>query len=171
MRKAAFALHGRVGAWLAWPLAFVMLTGSVAVYGRELDAIAYPASMSVHARSGHLDVSWSVLVASAERAVPGARVLTIVAPEMEGASACALVELAPRDLRHVFLDPHDGRALGIAPFRTPRRFLRDLHRDWLLGETVGLTIVTTFSLALALSVITGLTFWSRRATGGLAKRW
>jgi uncharacterized iron-regulated membrane protein len=169
--KRAFAVHGRAGAWLGIPLAFVMLTGALAVYGRELDAVVYPSAACAHAVRGHLDVPWSVLEASAVRAVPGSHALTLVAPEDDGASAWALVEVARGEYRHVFLDPRDGRALGIAPFRTPHRFLRDLHRDWLLGENVGLTIVTSLGLALWISVITGLRFWSRRVTGGTARRY
>jgi uncharacterized iron-regulated membrane protein len=168
--KRAFAIHGRLGAWAALPLAFIMLTGSLAVYGRELDAIAYPASACAHARQGVLDVPWSVLAESASLASSG-RVLTMVAPEVDGASAWALVEAGPRDYRYVFLDPHDGRARGIAPFRMPRRLLRDLHRALLLGENVGLTIVTSFALMLATSMITGLRFWSRHGTGGLSRRY
>lgn len=171
LKKRAFALHGRLGAWLALPLAFVMLTGVLAVYARELDAVVFPAAACSGAQRGRIDVGWSVLAASAERAVPGARVLTLSAPEADGASGWALVEVAPRDYRHVFLDPHDGRARGIAPFRTPHRFLRDLHRDWLLGENVGLTIVTSLVLALAVSMFSGLTVWSRRATGSGTRRY
>ncbi len=160
-----------MGKWLAVPLAFVMVTGTLAIYGRELDALAFPAAACEHARRGVIDVPWSVLAASALRAVPGCRVLTLSAPEDDGAAAWALVEVAPREVRHVFCDPHDGRARGIAPFRTPHRFLRDLHRDWLLGENVGLTLVTTLVFALALSMFTGLAFWSRRAAGGISRRY
>lgn len=169
--KRAFVLHGRVGAWLGWPLALVMATGVLAVYAPEMDAVAYPAAACAGSERGHLDVPWSVLGASAVRAVPGARVITLSAPERDGASAWALVEVGPRDYRHVYLDPHDGRARGVAPFRTPRRLLRDLHRDWLLGENVGLTLVTSFALVLAASLATGLRFWSRRSTGGLVRRY
>jgi uncharacterized iron-regulated membrane protein len=148
-----------------------MLTGTLAVYGRELDAVAFPASVCASTRRGRVDVAWSVLARSASRATASGRVLTLVAPEEDGVAAWALVEIAPREYRTVFLDPRDGRARGVAPFRTPRRFLRDLHRDWLLGENVGLTLVTTFALVLLGSLITGLRFWSRRATGGMARRY
>jgi uncharacterized iron-regulated membrane protein len=159
-----------VGVWLAAPLAFVMLTGALAVYGREMDAGFFPAAACAGAERGHIDVAWSVLATSAVRAVPGSRVLTLVAPEEDQSAAWALVEIAPREYRHVFLDPSDGRARGIAPFRTPHRFLRDLHRDWLLGENVGLTIVTSLGLALMLSMATGLVFWSRRGSGTGVRR-
>lgn len=168
--KRAFALHGRVGAWLWLPLAFVMTTGALAIYGPEMDAVMFPSAACAGAERGRVDVPWSVLEASAVRAT-GGRVLTLSAPEADGASAWALVEVAPRDYRHVHLDPHDGRARGIAPFRTPRRFLRDLHRDWLLGENVGLTIVTSLGIVLAISVVTGLRFWTRRVTGGVSRRY
>jgi uncharacterized iron-regulated membrane protein len=171
VHKRAFALHGRLGAWLALPLAFVALTGSLAVYARTLDAWVFPSSVCAHARRGVIDVPWSALEASATRAVPGSHVLTLVAPEEDGASAWALVEGAPRAYRHVFLDPHDGRALGVAPFRTPRRLLRDLHRAWLLGENVGLFPVTALAFVLAASVWTGLRFWSRRGAGGAGRRY
>lgn len=169
--KRAFELHGRAGVWLGVPLAFVMLTGALAVYGRELDQAMFPAASCAHAVRGHIDVPWSTLAASAEHAVSSSNVLTLVAPEEDGSSAWALVETTQHEYRHVFLDPHDGRARGIAPFRTPHRFLRDLHRDWLLGENVGLTLVTTLVFALAFSVMMGLRFWSRRGAGGVTRRY
>ncbi len=169
--KRVFALHGRAGAWLGLPLAFVMLTGAIAIYGRELDTVWFPSSACAHAHRGHVDVPWSTLEASATRAVPTSHLLSMSAPEADGMSAWAMVETEARELRFVFLDPHDGRALGIAPYRTPHRFLRDLHRDWLLGENVGLTIVTSLALALVFSIVTGLRFWSRRVTGDRPRRY
>ncbi|MFO0684102.1 MAG: PepSY-associated TM helix domain-containing protein [Sandaracinus sp.] len=163
-RKLAFLLHGRVGQWLAMPLAFVFLTGALAVYGRELEALAFPAAACAGTQRGHLDVAWSVLAERALAAVDDsdARVLSLSAPEEDGAAAWALVQVAPRQYRYVFLDPRDGHARGVARFATPRRFLRDVHRSWMLGENVGLTIVTSLSLLLLVSLVTGLRVWARR---------
>jgi uncharacterized iron-regulated membrane protein len=160
--KRAFALHGRLGVWLAAPLAFVLLTGSLAVFAPELDALFYPCVRCETARRGELDVPWSRLEENARHVLPSALPLVLNAPEEDGRSAWALVEIAPRDYRHVFFDPHDGRVLGVGAFRMPRRLLRDLHRSWLLGENVGLFLVTSLALFLATSIASGLRFWSPR---------
>jgi uncharacterized iron-regulated membrane protein len=160
--KKAFALHGRLGAWLAVPLAFVLLTGTLAVFAPELDELFYPCARCEHAERGRLDVPWSVLEANARGVLPTAVPRIINAPEEDGRSAWALVEIAPRDYRHVFFDPHDGRVLGVGPFRMPRRLFRDLHRSWLLGENVGLFLVTSLALFLATSIASGVRFWSPR---------
>jgi uncharacterized iron-regulated membrane protein len=41
----------------------------------------------------------------------------------------------------------------------------------MLGENVGLFVVTSLALALWISIATGLRFWSRRGAGGLARRY
>ncbi len=146
------------------PLAFVLLTGALAVFAPELDALFYPCVRCDAARRGRLDVPWSRLEAGVAHVLPGAVPRVLNAPEEDGRSAWALVEIGPRDYRHVFFDPRDGRVLGIGPYRMPRRLLRDLHRSWLLGENVGLFVVTSLSFLLLGSILTGLRFWAPRGS-------
>lgn len=154
--KSAFALHGRLGAWLGLAVAFVAGTGTLAVFGHELDWLLVPACRCEAARQGRLSVPWSALEAAVREARPTARLHSLAAPRADGYAAVALVEEPERVYEHVYLDPRDARVLGASGFRTPQRFLRDLHRSLLLGENVGLLVVGLFSLVLGAQLVTGL---------------
>lgn len=154
--RGAFALHGRLGAWLGLLIAFIAGTGALATFGHELDWLLVPACRCESAREGRVDVAWSVLASSVHAVRPTARLHSLAAPRADGYAAVALVEEPERTYAHVYLDPHDGRVLGTSGFRTPQRFLRDLHRSLLLGENVGLTLVGLCSLVLATQLVTGL---------------
>lgn len=154
--RRSFRLHGLFGAWLGLVVSFVAATGALATFGHELDWLLVPACRAENAHEGHLDVPWSALEAAAHEAMPSARVTALAAPTADGFAAFALVEEPERTYHHVYLDPHDAHVLGVGPFRTPQRFLRDLHRSFLLGENVGLTVVGSLSLVLLVQLVTGL---------------
>lgn len=173
--RTSYRVHVGLGTWLALPLAIVLLTGTLATLSPELDALLVPALSCPEAQADELGISFGALERAAREAMPEARIHGLSAPTEDGQCAFVLLEYPERTYHHVYVDPSDGHVTGTGSARTPRRFLRDLHRSLLLGENVGLFVIGLFSWVLLGALVTGLRTLGplRRAVGAGrgSRRW
>jgi uncharacterized iron-regulated membrane protein len=179
-RSLWWVVHSWTGLKLSLFMSWVLLTGTLAVFSVEMDWLARPAlrAMPVDAPPA----SWGTLAFAAQGAVPGGQVTSIDAPIHGWFAAQAMARTADDRLIRVYLDPHDGHVRGTGQWLSFQRFFREMHRHLLLPAKYGIPIVSSLSILLLVSLVTGLVsykkFWrgflraprpgnARRLTGDL----
>jgi uncharacterized iron-regulated membrane protein len=170
-----WVIHSWVGLKLSIFMVWVLLTGTLAVFSAEMDWLARP-SLRVEPRNAS-HASWGTIVASAAKAVPGAHLSAIYAPPHAWFAAEAIAETHPGQRVRIHINPYDGHVQGVAPWMSFQRFFREMHRHLLLPVRYGVPIVSSLSILLLLSIVTGLVtykkFWRgffRAPRGGNTRR-
>ena len=146
--------------WLAMPiwafLFFVCLTGSIAVMSHEIMWLFNPAM-----RAGAADesVPAKAMVAAAEAAVPGGRVITLA---WGGSHMAVEAQVAVPDGTYMraWVDPASGVVQGVSAGVSFQGFFRALH-GWLLTYPVGWYAVSLLGIPLLGSLITGIVVYKR----------
>jgi uncharacterized iron-regulated membrane protein len=139
----------------------IVLSGTLAVIGNELDWLSDPAMRASPATSG--EASWGRIAANAVQAVPGGHIDLIEKGTSPWFATVVVMQAPDGHRRRVLVDPHTGRVNRVAPFGGAQRFLRDFHRRFMLPVAIGLPLVTSFAFVLLASLVTGLVtyrkFW------------
>jgi uncharacterized iron-regulated membrane protein len=174
-RRLWWVIHGWVGLKLSLFTVWVLLTGTFAVFSVEMDWLAQPALRVQPQDAPH--VSWGTMAAAAIAAVPEGRVSTVYAPPHAWFAAEALALVGADERRRIYINPYDGRVQGLAGWLSFQRFFREMHRHLLLPAKYGIPLVSSLSILLLLSIVTGLVtykkFWRgffRWPQGGNARR-
>lgn len=165
LRRVLFQLHLWAGIGLGVYLLMMSVTGSALLFRIDMQRAQYPELFTP--RSGPV-VRPEVVLASLQRAYPGAQIAGVDAPTDRRPTYLAYVAQGGNFLT-VLLDPADGHALGELPARGVAAFLQDLHFN-LLGGSTGETINGIGALCFVVMIFTGLLIWwqgSRRWTRGL----
>lgn len=158
-RSLWWRVHNWAGLKLSIFLTWVLLTGTLAVFSTEMDWLARPALRV--APQDAVPASWGAMAAAAQAAVPGATVTAIYRPPHAWFAAEAMTE-APNDQRlRVYLDPYSGEVRGTGPWLSFQRFFREMHRHLLLPAKYGIPIVSSLSLLLLASLVTGLVTYKK----------
>ena len=174
-RRLWWIVHSWVGLKLSLFLVWVLLTGTFAVFAVEMDWLARPALRVQPQAAPH--VSWGTMAAAATAALPEGRVDVIYAPPHAWFAAEAIARVDAKERRRIYINPYDGRVQGVAGWMSFQRFFREMHRHLLLPARFGIPLVSSLSILLLLSIITGLVtykkFWRgffRWPEGGSARR-
>jgi len=174
-RSLWWRVHNWAGLKLSIFLSWVLLTGTLAVFSYEMDWLARPALRV--APQDATPASWGTMAAAAQTAVSGARVTSLYRPPHAWFAAEAITETADDRRVRVYLDPYDGTFRGTGAWLSFQRFFREMHRHLLLPAKYGIPIVSSLSLLLLASLVTGLMtykkFWRgflKRPRGGEARR-
>lgn len=174
-RRLWWVIHSWVGLKLSVFLVWVLLTGTLAVFAVEMDWLARPA-LRVQPQDAPY-ASWGTMAAAAAAAMPEGRVDVIYAPPHAWFAVEAIALVGEKDRRRIYINPYDGRVQGVAGWMSFHRFFREMHRHLLLPAKYGIPLVTSLSILLLLSIITGLVtykkFWRgffRWPDGGNARR-
>ena len=165
-RRRLYKLHTWVGFHLAWVMALILLTGTLAVIAYEIDWLLND-EMRVTPPAARPAPDWAALEAAARRHRPGDTLLSL--SRMPGDYFAYRARLVDRDGRHYFLhlDQWTGKVTGETSVLTVQRVLRDLHRYLFMPNFIGLPLVTSLAFILAISLYTGLKTtrqWRRAAT-------
>lgn len=158
-RSLWWRVHSWIGLKLALFMTFVLATGTLAVFAHEIDWLVTPA-MRVTPQAG-AKASWGTLAAAAARAVPQGRLQTLYAPIDPWFAAEAWIDMGKGAPRRVYLDPWSGRVTGTHGWANVHRFLRQVHRHLMLPTRMGIPIVTSLSLLLLASLVTGLVTYKK----------
>jgi uncharacterized iron-regulated membrane protein len=179
-RRLWWIVHSWVGLKLSLFMAWVLLTGTFAVFAVEMDWLARPALRVQPQDAPH--VSWGTMAAAATAALPEGRVTTLYAPPHAWFAVEAIALVGADDRQRIYINPYDGHVQGVAGWMSFQRFFREMHRHLLLPAKYGIPLVSSLSILLSLSIITGLVtykkFWrgffrwpqagnARRLTGDL----
>ena len=174
-RRLWWIVHSWVGLKLSLFMVWVLLTGTFAVFSVEMDWLARPALRVQPLDQPH--VSWGAMVAVATAALPEGRVTAVYAPPHAWFAAEAIAEVGADDRMRIYVNPYNGRVQGLAEWMSFQRFFREMHRHLLLPARYGIPLVSSLSVLLLLSIVTGLVtykkFWRgffRWPRGGSARR-
>jgi uncharacterized iron-regulated membrane protein len=154
MRRFISWLHRYVGLAAVVVLVMSGITGALITFDSEIDRAAHPELRRVEPRPGGASVD--SLAASARGAWPRDPVRMLVFSETPGDA----VEVWYRgSSMRAWLDPYDGRVLGLRDSRDSLMgILVDLHTNLLGGET-GRGVVGWFGLAAVLLIVLGTWLW------------
>jgi uncharacterized iron-regulated membrane protein len=168
MRKLIFKAHMYLGLCVGLLLAMSGLTGSILVFGDEIDGLLNPSLLRVEPRRAEKAMLEDVLE-SVRRAYPNEKAARIRFPhDPEGAYEVCFE--AKRDPRCAYVDPYTATVLGSrVPAHSFKGRLFSLHRRLMSGET-GETIIGVGGVSLLLLSLSGLFLWwpGRR---NLARGW
>jgi uncharacterized iron-regulated membrane protein len=153
-----FRIHSFTGVITGLMLFVICFSGTWAVISHELDWLANP-DLRVEPRGSR--ASWGEMVASVERAYPGASVAWIRAPLYEVSTAMAVVDVNGERTLKVHVDPYTAAVTGESGFVDFQRFIRNFHMSLFGLGGIGLYLVTAFSLALLVSLLAALFFYRR----------
>lgn len=159
-RSLWWRVHQWAGLQMSLYLAFIFVTGTLAVLAHEIDWLLRPA-MWVTPTPAEERVSWGTAALAVMDHAPDARIVMLRAP-LHAASTFDVVVADDSDRRHVYVHPRTGEVVGEGPWMGVQRFLRDAHRRLMLFQTVGgvrvgIVLVCLSAVFLLLSLVTS--FW------------
>lgn len=157
-RRLWFDLHSWVGLKLSLLMAFVCLTGTLAVFSHEIDWLLHP---EMRVEPAERSASWGSMLAAVRAAYPDWKVSRIEAPWGRRFAAAASVQTPDGRLRFVWIDPHRGTVTGDTGWFNTQRFLRNTHRHLMLPTRWGVPIVSSLSLALLVTFASSFVIYKR----------
>lgn len=158
-RSPWWRVHAWVGLKLSLFAMVIFLSGTLAVVGAEIDWLVDPAMRATP--SALQGASWGVVAANAKAAVPGGRIDLIERGADLWFATTAVIALPDGHRRRVLLDPATGQVNRVASFGGVQRFLRDFHRCFMLPVAIGLPLVTSLSVVLLTSLVSGLVAYKK----------
>ena len=163
--RRLFQLHGWLGVNVGLLLFVVCFSGAIATVSHEIEWLLNPAVRATPPAAGAPHTSWTAWYTAVQEAHPGARILSIDAPEGPRWAARATLAYSDADWRYVFVDPYTARVTGtFSEFGIPR-FFRSFHKQFYIYPGAlphGVYAVGPLGLVLLLSLATGLSFYRFR---------
>ncbi len=154
-RSIWWRLHQWAGLQMSLFLAFVFITGTLAVFSYELDWMARPAMWAAPTPVEDR-ISWGAAGDAAAAHAPGAAVLNVYGP-IHPAATFDVVMRGEDGPFHVYVHPRTGVVTGTGPWPGFQRFLRNAHRHLMIPVQPGVTLVSLSAVFLAVSLVTS--FW------------
>lgn len=154
-RSIWWRLHQWAGLQMSLFLAFVSVTGTLAVFAYELDWMARPAMWAAPTPVEER-VSWGAVGDAAAAHAPDARVLNVYGP-IHPAATFDVVMRGEDGPFHVYVHPRTGEVTGTGPWPGIQRFLRNAHRHLMIPVKWGVSLVSLSAVLLAVSLVTS--FW------------
>ena len=175
-RRLWFDWHSWAGLKLSLFMAFILGTGTLAVLAHEIDWLLH-AEMRVAPRDAPT-ASWGAWAEAVQRAHPDASLIRLDAPIDPWFAVRGTLRMSDGTPRYVWIEPWQARVLGDTSFVNVHRILRNTHRHLMLPVQIGVPIVCSLALLLAVSLVTSLVVYKRwwrgflqRPRGEHARRW
>lgn len=159
-RSIWWRLHHWAGLQVSLFLAFVCLTGTLAVFSYELDWLARPAMWTAPVAAEN-QASWGDVLNIARHAAPDAVGMNIYRP-LHPLSTYDAVARANGENTHYYIHPGTAELTGTGDWIGFQRFLRNTHRHLMLPVPIGVSIVSLAAILLGVTLVTS--FW-------VYKRW
>ena len=158
-RSLWWVVHAWIGLKLSIFLTFILLTGTLAVFAHEIDWMVTPA-MRVSPQSGPT-ASWGQIAAAATEAAPEGRLQTLYAPIDPWFAAEAWIDPGKGAPGRVYVDPWTAEVTGRHGWGNVHRFLRQVHRHLMLPTKIGIPLVSSLALLVAISLISGVVTYKK----------
>ncbi|MEN1728994.1 MAG: PepSY-associated TM helix domain-containing protein [Pseudomonadota bacterium] len=158
--KVWWIIHQWVGLKLSIFISFIMLTGTLAVFSNEIDWMT-KAGMRVDPATLSEEVNWPAIADTAYRMDDLAEVQSLNAPLGSRFAASAVVITDEGERRLLYMHPSTGELQGDYSWVTVQRVLRFMHRHLFLPTSIGVPIVSSLSLLLAVSLATSLVVYKK----------
>lgn len=159
LRRAMFQIHLWAGLLLALYVALIGLSGSITVFRMDL-AMCVPHALQAQKLDPSRVMTLDVVQRNLHSAIPGARVLSTLAPDEQHHVFASM--LATRNARlFATSDPFTGQVLRVVDMKTNWAFLiGEFHESLLAGE-MGKQINGIAAVLLLLVLLSGLLLWWR----------
>lgn len=167
-----WTVHQWVGLKLSLYMAFIMFTGTMAVFSNEIDWMLQP-SLRVAPASAKGPVAWAGIADNASRHPGVAEVWSMEAPVASAFAVKVTVRGEGGNLYYLHAHPVTGVIQGEGPWVGAQRVLRNMHRHLNLPTKIGVPIVAFLGVLLLISLVTSLVVykkWWRGFTKPLRKR-
>lgn len=160
VRRKWFAIHHWIGLKLSIFISFVMITGTLASVSNEIDwLLDSDRRILPPYQTEHYD--WQGLVDAATAARPDWAFQSITAPIDPWFAVEALAITPEGKRRRLLLDPRSVSVLDDAGWINAQQFLRDAHRRLLVMNRAGIIMVSSLSILILLSLISGLIVYKK----------
>ena len=155
-----WTVHQWAGLKLSLFMAFIMLTGTLAVVSHEIDWLLQP-SLRVAPASAEGPVQWARIAHNAADHPGVAEVWSLEAPTASAFAVKVTVADAGGDLFYLHAHPATGAIQGEGPWVGAQRVLRNMHRHLNLPTAIGVPIVAFLGILLLVSLVTSLVVYKK----------
>lgn len=163
-KRRLYQLHVSFGFHLAALLSLVLVTGTIAVVSDEIDWLFLP---QLRSSEGEQKQSWGAMQRAITEYASGHALVRLEAGEGDYLNFRAEMLSLQGKRYYLYIDPYTATVTGTTGTLTVQRFFRDLHRYFFMPGIIGLPIVCSLALVLALMMYTGLATsrpWKKKAT-------
>ena len=157
-RKAIFQVHLWTGIALCLYMLVIGVSGSILVFGDELETVSYPQLMLDPGAGSPALIGLPEAIEAVRQAYPGNRVGVAYAPKQDGHTYAIFIN---RDgtLQRVYVSPTSGRILGILdPRHSWLAQVMQIHFR-LMGGRIGSILNGIGAIFLLLLCLSGLVIW------------
>ncbi|MBD3560659.1 PepSY domain-containing protein, partial [Planktothrix sp. FACHB-1355] len=171
LRKLALVLHRYIGVTVGILLIAICLTGSLLVFGNEIDRFLNPQLLQVVPQPER--VSLQYVVNRVNSVYPNLKIDSIDIPQNPTAVYRVWSESKDKQVVFVYVNPYNGSLLGSRlKEKTLMNFLVELHINFLAGE-IGSLVVGICGILLLVLCVSGLVLWTgwRKFIQGFKIRW
>lgn len=158
-------IHSFLGLWCSIIFAFIFLTGTLALFGTEIDQLFKPQMRA--AADGREKIEMSEIYGAAEEARPDVTIVRVYRSQ-DSWVADQVEFLAPNGSRSMWVDPYSGVVNGETGGISFHHLVAELHTRLFVPGKPGIMLVTVFSLALTGALIAGVfllpRFWNSFVT-------
>ena len=155
-----WVVHQWVGLKLSIFMSFILLTGTLATLGHEIDWLIAP-SARVDRASVQGPPNWTGMAEAAAAEVPAGRVQLLFAPIDPWWASGAVVVDGEGRRRIVLMHPTTAEVRDNRSVVTAQMILRRMHRHLFLPTQVGVPVVSALSILLAISLITSFVVYKK----------
>ncbi len=154
-------VHQWVGLKLSIFMAFILLTGSLAVVSHEIDWLLQPSLRVAPSSVTAGEPNWPAIAISAAEYPRTERVLSVDAPTASAFAVRAMVEWEDGTLGFLHIHPSTGAVQGEGWWVGAQRILRNMHRHLNLPTQYGVPLVSVLSVLLLISFITSMIVYKK----------
>ncbi|WP_305281211.1 PepSY domain-containing protein [Phenylobacterium sp.] len=153
-------MHQWAGLKVSILLSFILLTGTLATLSHEIDWLLRPA-MRVDPATVGAEVNWAAVARTAAAQAGAGRVVSLEGPIDPWFAAAAILEAPDGGLSFAYVHPATGEFQGTGHWVSAQRILRNMHRHLMMPIPIGVPIVTSLSLLLAVSLVTSFVVYKK----------
>ena len=156
-----WVVHQWVGLKLSIFMSFILLTGTLATLGHEIDWLITPGAR-VDPATVHGPLNWTGMAEAAAAEVPEGRIQLLFAPLDPWWASGAYVVDGEGRRRIVFTHPTTAEVRDNRSVVTAQMILRRMHRHLFIMPTqIGVAIVSALSILLAISLATSFVVYKK----------
>lgn len=160
VKRVWLDLHRWVGLKLFILLSFVLITGALATVSHEIDWLIDPARKVSPAAAPEVQ-NWDGLAGAVRDARPGWAIEWIAAP-LDPWHAAEVVGVTPEgEMRRLLIHPGTLEVQGDRPWFNAQRLFRDAHRRLMIFNIWGIVLVSSLSILMILSLVSGLFLYKK----------
>ncbi|MFB2923825.1 PepSY-associated TM helix domain-containing protein [Aerosakkonema funiforme] len=171
LRKLALVLHRYIGITVGILLIAICLTGSLLVFGNEIDRFLNPQLLQVVPQPER--VSLQYVVNRVNSVYPNLKIESIDIPQNPTAVYRVWSESKDKQVVFIYVNPYNGSILGSRlKEKTLMNFLVELHINFLAGK-IGSVVVGICGMLLLVLCVSGLVLWTgwQKFMQGFKIRW